>query len=423
MRIAIVGSGIAGNVVAHHLHREHEITVFEAAAHVGGHTHTHAVKQGGRRYEVDTGFIVYNERTYPRFTALLAELGVQTQESSMSFSVRDESSGLEYNGTTLDTLFAQRRNLLRPSFLGMVRDILRFNREAPRLLETAGGETALGEFLAQGGYGRAFIEHYIVPMGAAIWSTDPESMLAFPARFFVRFFHNHGMLSVSDRPVWRTVRGGSARYVERLTAPFRDRIRLRTPVESVRRLPAGVLVKARGLEAQRFDAIFLACHSDQALALLEEPHPREREVLGAIRYQENEAVLHTDRRLMPKERRAWAAWNYHVLPGDRGRVALTYHMNALQRLESPEPFLVTLNRGEAIDPERVLQRVRYEHPLFTPEAVSAQRRQAEVNGHRGTYFCGAYWRNGFHEDGVASAVAAIEHFRRDHAQRALLRSA
>ncbi|MBX3702995.1 MAG: FAD-dependent oxidoreductase [Steroidobacteraceae bacterium] len=423
MRIAIVGAGIAGNVVAHLLHRAHEVTVFEAASHAGGHSHTHEVEVAGRRHAVDTGFIVYNDRTYPRFSALLASLGVATQESSMSFSVRDEATGLEYNGTSLNALFAQRRNLLRPAFLGMVRDILRFNREAPRLLATPGGELPLAQLLERGRYGRAFREHYVLPMGAAIWSTDPAAMLGFPARFFVRFLHNHGLLTVNDRPVWRTVAGGSARYVERLTAPFRHRIRLETPVERVRRLPGGAIVKPRGHEAQHFDAVFLACHSDQALALIADPSDAEREVLAAIPYQRNEAVLHTDERLLPRRRLAHAAWNYHVLPRGAGRVALTYHMNILQRITSPVPLLVTLNRSEAIDPARILKRIVYRHPLFTPASVAAQARQRELNGARRTYFCGAWWRNGFHEDGVASAEAAVAHFEQDHAQRALHRSA
>ncbi|HXV40119.1 MAG TPA: FAD-dependent oxidoreductase [Steroidobacteraceae bacterium] len=423
MRVAIIGAGIAGNVVAHRLHRAHDVTVFEAASHAGGHSHTHEVEVAGRRLAVDTGFIVYNERTYPRFTELLRELGVATQESSMSFSVRDEASGLEYNGTSLNALFAQRRNLLRPSFLGMVRDILRFNREAPRLLAAPGGELPLAELLERGRYGRAFREHYVLPMGAAIWSTDPAAMLRFPARFFVRFLHNHGMLTVGDRPVWRTVQGGSARYVERLTAPFRQRIRLETPVEWVRRAPGGAIVKPRGHEAQHYDAVFLACHSDQALALLTDPSDAEREVLAAIPYQRNEAVLHTDAGLLPRRALAHAAWNYHVLPDGRGPVALTYHMNILQRLRSPVPLLVTLNHSDAIDPGRILKRIVYRHPLFTPASVAAQARQRELNGARHTYFCGAWWRNGFHEDGVASAEAAIAHFEQDHAQRALHRSA
>ncbi len=423
MKIAIVGSGIAGNVVARQLHREHEITVFEAAAHAGGHSHTHDVEQAGRHYAVDTGFIVFNDWTYPKFIELLGELGVASQESSMSFSVRDEASGLEYNGTSLNTLFAQRSNLLRPSFLGMIRDILRFNREAPALLDQPGGELPLGEVLARGRYGRAFVERYIVPMGAAIWSTDPASMQRFPARFFVRFLHNHGMLSVNARPAWRVIRGGSARYVEKLTAPYRDRIRLRTPVEWLRRLPGSVIVKARGSEAERYDAVFLACHSDQALALLADASAAERAVLGAIPFQANEAVLHTDTRLLPRKRLAWAAWNCHLLRDSGAPVALTYNMNILQGLDAREPLLVTLNRGDAIDPAKVIKRITYHHPRFTPEGVAAQARQAELNGTLNTYYCGAWWRHGFHEDGVVSARAALDHFQARHAQRPVYRSA
>ena len=423
MKVAVIGAGIAGNVAAHRLHPEHEVTVFEAASHAGGHSHTHEVGIGGKQVRVDTGFIVYNERTYPRFTALLAKLGVATQESCMSFSMRDDASGLEYNGTSVNALFAQRRNLFRPSFLGMVRDILRFHREAPRLLERPGDELPLGEYLAAGRYGRAFREHYILPMGAAIWSTDACRMLDFPARFFVRFLHNHGMLTVNDRPVWRTIQGGSARYVERLTAPFRHRMRLGTPVEWVRRLPAGVVVKPRGQEAQMFDALFMACHADQALALLLDPSDGEREVLSAIPCQRNEAVLHTDSRLLPRRTLAWAAWNYHRPAREDAPVALTYHMNILQRLDTPQPLLVTLNRSDAIDPARVLARMVYRHPVFTSASVAAQARHRELNGVRGTYYCGAWWRNGFHEDGVVSAETAADHFEQDHAQRAVHRTA
>jgi predicted NAD/FAD-binding protein len=422
MKVAVIGAGIAGNVAARELHREHDVTVFEAGEHVGGHTHTHDVELHGRRWQVDTGFIVFNDRTYPNFIELLHELGVSAQESGMSFSVRDEATGLEYNGTSINTLFAQRRNLLRPSFLGMVRDILRFNREAPRLLDEPGGELPLRDFLERGRYGRHFVDQYVVPMGAAIWSTDPASMMRFPARFFVRFLHNHGMLTVNDRPVWRTIKGGSARYVERLVAPFRDRIHLATPVELVRRIPGGVLVKPHGHESLRFDAAFLACHSDQALAMLADASDAEREVLGAIPYQANETVLHTDATLLPRRRLAWAAWNYHLRP-DGGPVALTYNMNILQRLDAPTPFLVTLNRTEAIDPDRIIKRITYHHPLYTPASVAAQARHREIDGANATYYCGAWLRNGFHEDGVASALAAIAHFRDDHAQRALYRSA
>ena len=422
MRVAVIGSGIAGNVVARRLYHEHDVTVFEAGSHAGGHSDTHDVEVGGRRVCVDTGFIVYNERTYPRFTALLAELGVATQESSMSFSVRDEAAGLEYNGTSVTALFAQRRNLVRPAFLGMVRDILRFNREAPALLDGPGDELTLAELLDRGRYGRAFREHYIVPMGAAIWSTSPAAMLGFPARFFVRFLHNHGMLTVDQRPVWRTIRGGSRQYVDRLIAPFRRRVRLDTPVQWVRRRRQFAIVKPRGHDAEHFDAVFFACHSDQALALLADADAAEREVLSAIPYQRNEAVLHTDPRLLPRRKLARAAWNYHVAVQD-GPVAVTYDMNVLQRLVTPEPLLVTLNRSDAIDPARILKRITYHHPLFTPASVTAQARQRELNGVNRTYYCGAWWRNGFHEDGVVSAEAAVIHFERDHAKRALFRSA
>jgi predicted NAD/FAD-binding protein len=427
VKIAIIGSGIAGNVAAYRLHREHEITVFEAGDHVGGHTHTHAVEQDGRTLNVDTGFIVFNDWTYPNFIALLHELGVESQESEMSFSVKCDVTGLEYNGTTINSLFAQRSNLLRPSFLRMIRDILRFNREAPSLLAPEARETSLGDYLRENRYSTEFKRNYILPMGAAIWSASPTMMLDFPARYFVRFFHNHGMLSVDRRPTWRTIRGGSARYVEKLTAPFRDRIRLNAPVEAVHRTPTHVVVKPQWGEAERFDAVFLACHSDQALRMLADPTPAEREVLGAIPYQRNDVVLHTDTAILPKRKLAWAAWNYHLSSQERDRVAVTYNMNNLQRLGTPTPLLVTLNMSDAIDPAKIVKQLSYEHPVYTPAGVAAQSRQAELNVDR-TYFCGAYWRNGFHEDGVVSALNALEHFRLRtqegaNAQRYLYRTA
>jgi predicted NAD/FAD-binding protein len=414
MKIAIIGTGIAGNVVAHRLHRAHEISLFEAGGHVGGHTHTHDIEFGGRHYAVDTGFIVFNDWTYPNFVELLWDLGVESQPSHMSFSVMCERSGLEYNGTSFNTLFAQRRNLLRPSFWRMLRDIMRFNREAPAVLQNPREASSLGDFLAAQCYSREFIEHYLAPMGAAIWSADPDRLLAFPASFFIRFFHNHGMLSVNQRPQWRVIQGGSARYVERLTAPFRDRIRLHCPVEWIRRHPSHVTIKACGAEPERFDVAFLACHSDQALALLADANSPEREVLGAIPFQANQAVLHTDTRLLPRHRRAWAAWNYHIPREPRARVALTYNMNILQSLDAPTPLLVTLNHGEAVDPDKILRKMTYHHPVFTPAAIAAQRRHAEIDGARRTFFCGAYWRNGFHEDGVVSAHTALQHFYEHH---------
>jgi len=438
LKIAVVGTGIAGNVAAHRLHRAgHDLTVYEADDRIGGHTHTHRIELDGEVQQVDTGFIVFNERTYPNFIALLDELGVASQPSSMSFSVRDAASGLEYNGTSLNGLFAQRRNLLSPGFLGMLAGILRFHREAPALLQDDGSEVTLGAWLEANRYRGRFVDDYLVPMGAAIWSTDPALMFDFPARFFVRFLHNHGMLTVDDRPVWRVIRGGSARYVEKLVAPWRDRVRLNSPVERLVRRPDGVLLHARGQAPQRYDHVFVACHADQALRMLADPTREEREILGAIPYQRNEALLHTDTTLLPRRRQARAAWNVHRLAGAGAGVALTYDMNVLQGLRSRHTYCVTLNASAHVDPKRVLQRMTYAHPLFTPAGAVAQQRHHEISGarttHWRTHYCGAYWRYGFHEDGVVSALQALTRFddacRRstrtglDDAQRALSRVA
>jgi predicted NAD/FAD-binding protein len=355
---------------------------------------------------------------------LLADLGVASQASSMSFSVRNEASGLEYNGNTINTLFAQRRNLLRPSFHRMWRDILRFNRHAPGILEHQGQhDMTLGDFVRAHAYSRQFVDDYLLPMASAIWSAAPADIGAMPARFLIGFFRNHGMLTVNDRPQWRTVCGGSEKYVKRLVAPFRARIHLRTPVAGVRRADGGVQLRLASGEVRQFDRVFFACHSDQALALLEDASAAERSILGAIPYQENEVVLHTDARLLPRRRLAWAAWNYHVPRTAVERVCVTYNMNILQALDLPQTLCVTLNRSAAIDPAKILRRIVYHHPLFTRAAVAAQARRHEINGVNGSYFCGAYWRYGFHEDGVVSAQQALECFAREapHAQRALYR--
>ena len=411
MRIAVIGSGISGMVAAYQLCRTHEVAVYESGAYAGGHTHTVDVDYHGQMYAVDTGFIVYNDWTYPNFVRLLDALDVPWQPSKMSFSVRCEKSGLEYNGTSLNSLFAQRSNIARPSFLRMVADIVRFNAQAPKLLETAAA-LSLGEYLRREGYSKHFIDHYIIPMGAAIWSSRPVDMLDFPARFFVEFFANHGFLSVNDRPTWRVIRGGSREYVKRLTAPYAARLHLNTPVASVQRQPNRVVVRLKNGSVENFDQVFIACHSDQALKLLSDPSHEEREILGAIPYQANEALLHTDSSLMPRRPLAWAAWNYHLPMESYGRVTVTYNMNILQSLRAPAQFLLTLNRGEDVDPGTVLGRYVYQHPVFTAAAVAAQRRRHEINGVRRTYYCGAYWSYGFHEDGVKSALVSVEEFRR-----------
>jgi len=405
VRIAVVGAGVSGLVAAWILSRAHEVAVFEKDSRVGGHTNTVDAPAGGRTWPVDTGFIVHNRETYPNFTRILATLGVATKESTMSFSVRCEETGLEYSPSTFGTLFARRRNLFRPAFWRMLRDALRFRREMPAILAGTGYETTLGEYLRQGGYSTAFIEEFLIPMGAAIWSADPDRFRHVPLRFFARFFANHRFLEAEGQPGWRVIEGGSRGYLEPLTAAFRDRIATDAEVASIRRREDGVDVHLAGGETRSFDQVVVATHSDQALALLSDPGAAEKAILGAIAYQENDTLLHTDVSLLPKRRKVWAAWNFHRLPGRRGRAAVTYDMSILQGIRAPEEFLVTLNREEAVDPSRVLYRTVYHHPAYTPEALAAHSRWGEINGVRRTWFCGAYWGYGFHEDGVNSALA------------------
>lgn len=410
MKIAIIGSGIAGNTVAWRLRDEHDITVFESQAYVGGHTNTVDVETRRGTIGIDTGFIVFNDRTYPEFNRLLDAIGQNWQPSVMSFSVQSEADGLEYNGASLDALFAQRLNLVRPRFWRMVRDILRFNREAPAASATAGPGVTLGEYLDRHRYSLRFRQHYLVPMAAAIWSADPSEVPGMPLEFLVRFFENHGLLQLENRPQWRSIPGGSREYVKKLVAGHRESIRLRCPVRSIRRGADGVYLLARGCREERFDSVFIACHSDQALELLSDASRAEREVLGAIAYQRNEAVLHTDRSLLPSRRRARAAWNYHIPRDPRHAVAVTYNMNLLQSLSCNEQYCVTLNNADVVHPDAVLRRISYEHPVFTRASIAAQARQRELHEGSRTYFCGAYWRNGFHEDGVVSALDAVRHF-------------
>lgn len=411
MKVAVIGSGISGNVAAYHLNKHHKITVYEANDYIGGHTHTHDINHQGKHFSVDTGFIVFNHKTYPNFIALLKELGVEEQLSTMSFGVKCEKTGLEYMGSTINSLFAQRRNIFRPSFWRMILDILRFNREATQLLEQSSDEISLGDYLKREKYSQVFINYYLVPMAAAVWSADLKLMFEFPARYLVRFFHNHGLLSVNDRPDWYVIKGGSKTYAQALTRPFKDCIKLSTPVTRVERLDKGVrVISAEGEET--YDAVFFACHSDQALRMIHNPTDAEKQVLGAIKYQDNEVLLHTDDSVLPKRKSAWAAWNYHLLDGDQSRVPVTYNMNILQGLDCSDQFCVTLNNSDVIDKDKVLKRLNYHHPIYTRESVAAQARHAEINTDK-FYFCGAYWRYGFHEDGVVSALNAVKQFERD----------
>jgi predicted NAD/FAD-binding protein len=411
MKIAIVGAGISGLVTAHLLNREHDITVFEAAGYAGGHTNTVRVDTPHQTHHVDTGFIVFNDRNYPNFERLLERLGVAWQPSTMSFSVSDGRGDFEYSGGSPNGLFAKRAHLVTPWFHRMVADLVRFNRVARELLRIPPGTgPSLGHWLEEHRFSLPFVERLIVPQASAVWSADPRQMWSFPARFMVEFFDNHGMLGLRGRPRWRTVAGGSARYVEALTAPWGHRLRLRTPVERIERGPDHVRIKARGSEPETFDQVVLATHSDQALGLLSDPTGAERALLGAIPYQDNEAVLHTDVSLLPRRRRAWASWNYHLLERPTGRSTVTYHMNRLQSLRAEREFCVTLNRTAEIAPEQIIRTIAYAHPVFNAAGVDAQRRVTEISGRNRTHFCGAYWGWGFHEDGVRSALRVAERF-------------
>ncbi len=404
MKIAIIGAGISGLSTAWYLRQGHDLTIYESAARIGGHTATVDVDWQGRQYAIDTGFIVYNDWTYPNFIELLDTLGVATQPTEMSFSVRCDNSGLEYGGNNLNTLFAQRRNLLRPSFHRMLRDILRFNREAVRDLESGNlaADTTLGEYLAINRYGDAFIHHYLLPMGSAIWSASIDGMNDFPLLFFIRFFKNHGLLSVNDRPQWRVLKGGSRAYLEPLTREFRDAIRCNARIAAVFRRPEGVELVMEDGHREQFDQVVFACHSDQALALLGDPTRAEREALGAIPYDANEVVLHTDTSLLPHRRRAWSSWNYWLREREQQRAVLNYNMNILQGIEADTTFCVTLNASEAIAEDKIIDSFSYSHPQFSLDAIDAARRIETFNGLNRSWYAGAYLGNGFHEDGVVS---------------------
>ena len=410
MRIAIIGTGISGMTSGYLLSEDHEVTAYEANSTIGGHTATVDVPLNGRTWPVDTGFIVFNHKTYPHFTRLMDHLGVSSQPSVMSFSLQDFQSGLEFCPSSFNSLFIQRRNLLRPAFYRMLVDAMRFRRGARKLLDSGDDRTTLETYLATHHYGAFFINHFLIPMGAAIWSAGPGSFRQFPARYFVEFFENHGFLNISDQPQWRVIKGGSRNYIGPITRPFAARVRLNRPVVAVTRSPDKVGVTTADGRSDDYDHVVIATHSDQALAMLADPSATERAVLGPIGFQENQVVLHTDTSVLPSKRAAWASWNYLTPKRASDRVALTYNMNMLQGLDAPETFCVSLNIGDRIDPAKIIRQFVYHHPVYTPESLLARRRHAEISGVNSTFFCGAYWGYGFHEDGVNSALAVCRAF-------------
>jgi len=408
--IAVVGGGITGLGAAWLLARRHRVTVFESEPRLGGHSHTVEIPGPDGSMPVDTGFIVYNERNYPNLVALFHQLGIKTRASEMSFAVSADDGAFEYAGTSIAGLLAQRRNLLRPRFWRMMRDVVRFYRKAPHdLAAGACRGQSLGDYLERGGYSMAFVRDHLLPMGAAIWSSSPCGMSEHPAEEFVRFFLNHGLLQVEDRPQWRTVAGGSRAYVSSIRSATPAVFLTSTPVRAIRRTDDGVIVTSPGT-SRRFDRVVIAAHADHALSMLADPSPLERSLLGAFRYQTNEAVLHRDPALMPKRRAAWSSWNYLSRSGqlDEQRVCVTYWMNRLQSLPDNWPAFVTLNPAAPISDDLVFGRYDYEHPLFNQTTAATQRRLWELQGQRQTWFCGSYWGAGFHEDGLQAGLAAAE---------------
>ena len=412
MKIAIIGSGISGNTLAYHLNSNHQITLFESNSRFGGHSHTHEIEIFNQKLNVDTGFIVFNKKTYPHFLNLLHELKVPYENSAMSFSVKDSQKDFEYNGTNLNALFAQRKNLIIPTFYKMIKEILRFNKNSTYFLKD-NEEISLGEYLDREAYSDFFKKYYILPMGSAIWSSDVKTMMTFPAKFFVRFFDNHGMLNINDRPQWLTITGGSINYVKKLISPFEKKIKLNSQIKSIERKNDHVAIQFHDRN-EKFDWVFFACHSDEALKLIKNATQDEKNVLKAIPYTDNEVILHFDEHFMPRRKLAWAAWNYHITEDSSSPVSLTYNMNILQNLKTNVPVLVTLNPQEKIDEHKIIKKLSYAHPQYSLKSIEAQSKHHLISGVNRTSFAGAYWGNGFHEDGVKSAIDAIEQFNKVH---------
>ena len=405
-RIAVIGSGVAGLTSALLLQEKYRVTLYEKNNYFGGHTHTLDVEENGVVYPVNTGFIVFNDWTYPNFIKLMQHLGVEDEHSDMSFSVRCDKSGLEYNGTNLNSLFCQRSNVFKPRFWRMIKDILHFNKEATEQYKSnrLDPTQTLEEYLKHHRYSENFKNHYIVPMGAAIWSASEADILHFPIHFFVRFFHNHGMLSVDERPQWRVLKNGSRSYVQKIKERLVGNCHLNSQIHSIQRENNKVTLIHEDGKQESYDAVVMACHSDQALGLLNKPTPSELDILGAIPYQDNSVVLHTDTSLLPKHKLGWAAWNYRIPETPEQSVSVTYNMSILQNFNCEKTFCVSLNQDHLIDPKTIIAKYNYSHPCFQLPGTTAQQQFHHINGKQNTYFCGAYWANGFHEDGVVSAI-------------------
>ncbi len=398
MKIAVIGSGISGISAAWALSSKHNVVLFERDSRLGGHTHTHTLEMAGKTYRIDSGFIVHNPENYPLFSDFLNTLGVATKATEMSFAVHNQGTGLYYNAHSLKTLFCQKRNLISPKFYAMLADIKRFYTQCPALLNITEDGPSLAEYLSQNNYGDYFIHNHLIPMASALWSSPSQAILEFPAKYLVAFMRNHHMLQMTNRPVWRVLENGSSSYIEKVTQRWTVDTRLNASIHCIKRFTDSVCIQSSAGE-EHFDQVVFACHSDQALALLDAPTQAETSVLGAIRYQDNETILHHDASVLPPNRNAWAAWNVAISKNDSSQCTVSYCMNILQGIESPEPFVVSLNQRGQIAPNKIMAVMKYQHPVYTHAMVNAQKRRHEINGQNRSWFCGAYWGFGFHEDG------------------------
>ena len=409
LKIAIIGSGISGLTCAYLLDKKHDITIYEKNNYIGGHTHTHTVYEDSEKLNIDSGFIVYNENTYPNFINLLNHLKVKSQKTQMGFSVKDVSKDFEYSGNSISAIFAKKSNIFNPLFLNMIKSIIMFNRQSIKDLHTISSDLTLHNYLQQNNYSNFFIDKYIAPMAAAIWSTNSLEILKMPAKFFIRFFNNHGLLQITKRPQWWVIKKGSKQYVKKIINNIQGKVLLDHSVTSVKRTDENVIIRTNNNESI-YDYVIFANHSNQALNILSNPNSDEIKILGSIKYQKNIATIHTDTSILPKRKIAWSSWNYSLDSKNKDKITLTYNMNILQNLSSNKTYCVTLNKNQPIDDNKIIKEVVYHHPLFNVDSVKSQSSKELINGRNRSYFCGAYWGNGFHEDGVNSALDVCKEF-------------